>query len=281
MRRNVKSLITETMLPIAFICLGIFLLNFAPTIGNKPPLELHPWHQRTSAENRLFFKSSSSSASDLEKSVWTSLTHSPGPGLRCLSNNRSKQHVLYQDESTKLALDCDTNSSLISSVRGNRTVKMPRCSCQNGFPSSCGNNDDLVLGVESHRLRSRDIIYKLDNVESVDEWLINTELRDEFLLNRYGGFEFIELDAATRLFYDDLRQVSFSALELIDSMDSFANRNNFSKTARLAQKYREFFERNWVARRKVKIWYNNKGNVNKFNSFEETKDLYFSSNDCG
>lgn len=256
MRRNVKSLITETMLPIAFICLGIFLLNFAPTIGNKPPLELHPWHQRTSSENRLFFKSSSSpAASDLEKSVWTSLTHSPGPGLRCLSNNHSK-HILYQDESTKLALDCDTNSSLITSVRGNRTVKMPRCSCQNGFPSSCGN-DDLVSGVESHRLRSRDIIYKLDNVESVDEWLINTELRDEFLLNRYGGFEFIELDAATRLFYDDLRQVSFSALELIDSMDSFTN--NISQPTRLAGKYRELFEGNWVARRKVKIWYNNKG----------------------
>ena len=246
MKRNIKSLIAETILPIAFICLGIFLLNFAPKIGNKLPLELHPWHQRTSSENRIFFKSSD--PSPLSRSIWTSLVTN-GPGLRC-------NHALYQisaddDSSPGQPLECDKNrhSILHSSLKKlNSTSLKPRiCDCQNGFPSC--DRDLSSHKVESHRLPTRDIIYKLN--EDVETWIMDTEFGEEFFMNRYGGFEFVESSEATRVFYSNLTQLTRSFIELVEAIDP--------QKTNIVDKYRDILTQKWIPTRHVKIWYNNKG----------------------
>lgn len=253
MKRNLKSLIAETMLPIAFICLGIFLLNFAPKIGNKPPLELHPWHQRTSSENRIFFKSSEQSL--LSRSVWTNLV-SNGPGLRCTTKN----HVLYQistddDSSPGQALECDDNKNrnsiypALKKLNSTSLIKSQTCSCQNGFPSC--DRDLSSPKVESHRLPTRDIIYNLN--EDVETWIMGTEFGEEFFMNRYGGFEFVESSPATRVFYQNLTQLTHSFVELVDAIDP--------QKTNIINKYRDILSQKWIPSRHVKIWYNNKGEI--------------------
>lgn len=239
MRRNLKSFFAETILPIAFICLGIFILNFAPKIENKPLLELHPWlSQTTWTMNRMFYKPGHL-GTDIDEKIWNTFLTRPGPGTRCLPNHR----IFVGDEANS-RLGCQTFDFKVSSLSKpfNQSIK---CTCETGFMKCVGNSLP-----KKYHLRTTDVMYDLKGID-VEQWLLRTEFDPEFMLNLYGGFEFVESDSTSVKFLDDLKEVLVSTLDLADT---------YGNSGDLGKKYAQFVRSHPLyAKQTIKVWYNNKG----------------------
>lgn len=165
----------------------------------------------------------------------------PGLGTKCLSKNEPVG-CLKQDSVEIKTQDIPFNSSLAT----------PKCGCKNGFLNCDGPQKYPIKKFYSP---TRDIIYDLGDAD-VQDWLIKTDLSDEFLLNRYGGFELIDVEPNSRRFLNDFDKISASLFDLIDIFG--LNKSN------MVTKYGDFFKTNPLfPQKRVKIWYNNKGTIIK------------------
>nr|QUF59424.1 ATP-binding cassette transporter Abca1-like2 [Brachionus angularis] len=280
-KRNKKGFLAETVLPIVFVCLALFVSNFAPPITDKPSLELHPWLFETTNEffisrnSSLVLNSSlnESNSSKLNSKIWKTFLEKPGPGNRCL-----KDHKIYVNFTNNLnqLLNCESfdyelirnkflneeeKASFIQELKAtnfSHTKISCVCNCSYGFPQcpkTAGGDIELR---NLFRLKTNDILYDLSN-RNVTDWLIKTELNENHFQKRYGGLEFLNTDKKDQEFLKNWKMFSKSSLDLLNSVSNLVNRNSTNLEVFL-KRYQFFLKKNSLYPSKfVKLWYNTKG----------------------
>lgn len=282
-KRNVKGFLAETVLPVVFVCLALLVSNFAPSITDKPSLELHHWHQRI--ENKFFISKNSStlfdrpnfnsnlSSHDLIDSspksisrVWNSMLESPGPGNRCLKNHKI---FILNKEKTKIPLECETFDYKMSQVHLNdkksfleelrksnfsQTKISLACDCSRGFPKcpkTAGGDYELR---SIYKLKTTDLMYDLTG-RNVSDWLIKTEFSNSMFQKRFGGFEFLNTDLKTKNFLLNWKIFSKSSFNLLNSISNFLNPEPDLELLNVTTK----IPTSIYPSKFVKLWYNTKG----------------------
>nr|QNH67856.1 ATP-binding cassette transporter subfamily A member 1-like protein X2 [Brachionus rotundiformis] len=289
-RRNVKGFVAETVLPIVFVCLALFVANFAPLIKDKPSLELHPWWFE--GENTMFISRNSSTLAepfytDLNQTnitlspfnprsssaqinkIWKTYLQSPGPGSRCVKDHTIKVNHSSKELSklkTETLLKCQNydfeiilpqiehkKSVLTELVKSNfsRTKVSKNCECKSGFPECALSSGGDVNLRAYYKLKTGDILYDLTG-RNVTDWLIKTEFSNTFFEKRYGGIEFIELDSKSKIFLSQWKKFSKNFLKLFISAQNLTRKNSKNFDHYITKQTP-------MASKYIKIWYNTKG----------------------
>ncbi|CAF0739890.1 unnamed protein product [Brachionus calyciflorus] len=295
-KRNVKGFLAETVLPIIFVCLALFVSNFAPLIKDKPSLELHPWwfkdnniffisrNSSLKAEPLFFIENNSnfsmnplspkSSSTQINK-IWKTFLISPGAGNRCVKNHQIRVNYSSKELSrhkTQAQLDCenfDFEILLDKLEQQNRKLLITELIKSNYSQSKISKECSCSSGFPSCSLSSGGDIdlksyYKLKSSDlmydltgrNVTDWLIKTEFLQKFFEKRYGGMEFLDPNLETRNFLSNWKKFTKSSLKLINSLSRVLN--NSSEDPSLKE-YENFLSKNSLYPQKtVKIWYNPK-----------------------
>ena len=290
-RRNVKGFVAETVMPIVFVCLALFVANFAPLIKDKPSLELHPWWFE--GENVIFISRNSSilaepSRIDLNQTnaslnlfnpssslpqinkVWKTFLQNPGPGNRCIKghtikvNHSSKEFSKLKRENE---LNChnfdfevmipnlkDKKSIITDLIRSNfsRTKVSKNCDCTTGFPK-CSPSSGGDFGINTfYKTKTYDTLLDLTG-RNITDWLIKTEFLPNIFEKRYGGIEFIHENLKTKKFFHQWKKFGKNFFKLFTSIQNLTYGKHETKLENFITKQTPF------ASKYIKIWYNTKG----------------------
>nr|UOU03309.1 ATP-binding cassette subfamily A1-like 2 [Brachionus rubens] len=294
-KRNVKGFLAETVLPVVFVCLALFVANCAPMIKDKPSLELHPWWFKG---DNIFFISRNSSiytepyhfdinetnssfnpfkprtSSPQVNQIWKTFLQSPGPGNRCVKdheifvNYSSKD--LYRQKSQNI-LTCENFDFEILWNKFETNTKelfLKELIMSNYSRTKVSKSCDCSSGFPTCSLSSGGDInlkkyYKLKTGDvlydltgrNVTDWLIKTEFSQSMFEKRYGGFEFLDTDKETKRFLSNWNQFTRSSFNLINSLSGLMKQNDSDLS-----EYQSYASKHSLyPSRYVKIWYNTKG----------------------
>jgi energy-coupling factor transporter ATP-binding protein EcfA2 len=188
-KRNKKGLIAEILLPIIFILLAMFVTKLAPNETEPPMLVLHPWYW--SKPNYMFQSLFNDNASSISKSVQQTFTRSPSLGTRCITSTIFNKK-LYPCTKTGIGhVYVPTSSDVMNAlnkVNYNQTRISPECDCREKI-QTCpigGGGPAANYNITE----TKDILYDLQGF-NITDWAIKTEYNIEYLMKRFGGFEFL------------------------------------------------------------------------------------------
>jgi ATP-binding cassette subfamily A (ABC1) protein 1 len=236
-KRNVKGLLAETVLPLVFVCLALLFSSLTPDLTKTAVLEIHPWHY---AKPNLVFMSYAHPPSGNETDLWAAMLESPGPGTRCVKNNR-----VFVD------------SNRLSCVSPSTTLLKQR----NGSFEDCDLNSKNCANpkygdLKQYKMPTQDVLFDLTE-RNISDWLVHTEFSERFFQKRYGGFE-VDLNAeASR----DFQYLRVSSEQLLDSLDQVSDilEAGGTRNGRFAEYMSAFGDGTLISKKNVKIWYNQKG----------------------
>ena len=211
-KRNIKGLIAEILLPILFVLLAMLVTKLTPNETEPPPLILHPWYW--GRPNYMFQSSPTPMTSPVSRSVQETFTRSPSLGTRCLASTMLDKKKYPCDSSATGYVNVPTSSEVteaLNSVDYSRTRRSPDCDCEKKMqtcPIGAGGPAPSFDVTET-----RDVLYRLANynitdwygnrsicrkrsIDFVHSRAVKTEYRDEYLMKRFGGIEFLAQDTA-------------------------------------------------------------------------------------
>jgi len=184
-----KGLIAEIFLPIIFVLLAMLVTKLSPDKSEPPPLILHPWYW--SKPNYIFQSLSIDNASFISKSVQRTFTQPPSLGTRCIKTTMLNKK-LYPCTTNDLGhvyvpTSFDVMNAL-NKVNYNQTRISPECDCWEKMqmcPIGAGGPS-----ANYDKTQTKDILYDLQGF-NITDWLTKSEYNTEYLMKRFGGFEFL------------------------------------------------------------------------------------------
>lgn len=188
-KRNIKGLIAEIILPIIFVLLAMLVTKLAPNQSEPPPLILHPWHW--SKPNYIFQSLPIDNASLLSKSIQQTFTQSPSLGTRCMETTMLNKNLYPCSNNGIGHVNVSTSSEVmnaLNNVNYNQTRISPECDCWEKM-QTCpigGGGPQANYDV----IETKDILYDLQGF-NITDWLVKSEYNTEYLMKRFGGFEFL------------------------------------------------------------------------------------------
>jgi len=259
-KRNLKGLVAELFLPIIFVLLAMLVTKLAPDQTDPPPLILHPWYW--GKPNAMFQSYSPSNTSLNSKFTHQTFTKYPSLGTRCIKTSLLNSKT-YPCKTTNVThVENPTNSDVLNAlnqVNYNRTRISPQCNCWQTMqtcPIGAGGpqaNFDV--------LQTNDILYDL-NQFNITDWLIKSEFNREFLMKRFGGFEFVSNNSI-----DPIQLIDEGVLNrIVNLVNQYSLSINTSKLLPLFAMHppqisvnHSFFFIFFFVIFRFQIWYNNKG----------------------
>lgn len=247
-KRNLKGFLSETVLPVVFVCLALLVANFAPQIRDKPALELHPWY--SNSQNQIFLSrnlSNNSNSSSVER-VWKTFFESPGPGNRCLKEHKimlPRSDNDFERPKHSTVLKCNSYNSKL--IKNNLKPSNISCDCSTGF-QKCS---DKIQVKNVYKLKTDDLMSDLTN-QNVSDWLVKTEFAEDMFEKRHGGLEFISPDFKTIKFLNNWKLFSKSSLNFVNLLSKIVSINK-TEIVNSSNQYQLFASKN------IKLWYNTKG----------------------
>jgi ATP-binding cassette subfamily A (ABC1) protein 1 len=255
-KRNIRGMLSETILPLVFVCLALFFSSLGPVITNQPMLEINPWLY---SKPNLVFMSYNRSEND-SLNFWQGFLSSPGPGTRCLKN-----HSIYSENNKKLA--CSLRScSLLLNKRDSFSNSFKR---QQKKLKSYNNNEKCFCLKQEHnckrpeyegksvlkfKLTTNDILYNLTG-KNLSDWLIQTEFSHEFFQKRFGGYE-IDLNQRLTEYFTSLKNTNNFTLNTLDKIGEIL----YEKDVKLFTNFSNMFdETSLLTQKTLNIWFNPKG----------------------
>jgi hypothetical protein len=152
-------------------------------------LILHPWYW--GKPNYMFQSLSIDNSSLISKSVQQTFTQSPSLGTRCMASTMLDKK-LYPCMTNNLGrISVSTNSDVMNAlnqVNYNQTRISPACDCWEKM-QTCPIGSEGP-GINYDITETEDTLYDLQGF-NITDWLVKTEYNDEYLMKRFGGFEFL------------------------------------------------------------------------------------------
>ena len=234
-KRNTKGFIAEILLPIIFILLAMLVTKLTPNQSEPPMLILHPWYW--SKPNHIFQSLSiDNNVSFLSKSIRDTFTLSPSLGTRCIESTvlNTKRYPCIKNNIGRVNVSTSSEvMNALNMVNYNQTRISPECDCWQKIqtcPIGSGGpaaNYDLT--------ETKDILYDLQGF-NITDWTVKTEYNIEYLMKRFGGFEFL-----LRSMSDRFSLVNETLLNQIINITNQTNQSlsvlNVSKVVPLFQVY--------------------------------------------
>ncbi|CAF0854184.1 unnamed protein product [Adineta ricciae] len=244
-KRNIKGLIAEILLPIIFILLAMLVITLTPNQSDPPPLILHPWYW--GKPSYMFQSMTNNQSSPLSKSVQQTFTQSPSLGTRCMASTMLDTR-LYPCSSYGGYTSASPSSEVLNalnSVNYSYTHISPGCDCWQKMQVCPVGASGPPPGYDT--LQTQDTLFQLSGY-NISDWIVKTEFREEYLMKRFGGIEF-------------LSRSNLTAYELLDEtlIQQLANINgqiNQTTVTIDATKLAKLFR---IHPPQASIWYNNKG----------------------
>ena len=189
-KRNMKGLIAELLLPIIFVLLSVLVTKLAPNQTESPPLILHPWYW---GQPNYIFQSLPNDTTSLlsSRSIHQTFIQSPSLGTRCIQSSMLNRKLYPCTMNGLDHVDNPTSSEVfnaLNNVNYSQTHISPSCDC---WEKKC-KHVQLGSGGPSakfDRLATKDILYNLEGF-NITDWLVKSEFNSEYLMKRFGGFEF-------------------------------------------------------------------------------------------
>ncbi|UJR30912.1 hypothetical protein I4U23_018422 [Adineta vaga] len=214
-KRNIKGLIAEILLPIIFVLLAMLVITLTPNQTEPPPLILHPWYW--TKPNYMFQSIPINKTSSLSKTLQETFTKSPSLGTRCMQSTMLDKE-LYPCSSYGGYTSVSTSSEILNALNNvnySYTRISPHCDCWEKMqvcPTGAGGPP-----ASYDTLQTQDTLYQLSDY-NISDWIIKTEYREEYLMKRFGGFEFLSRDGS--ISYDLFNET------LIEQMNNLINRTD-------------------------------------------------------
>jgi hypothetical protein len=188
-KRNIKGLIAELFLPIIFVLLAMLVTKLSPNQSDPPPLILHPWYW--SKPNYIFQSLSINNTSLISKLTQQTFTQSPSLGTRCMNTTILNKNLYPCTRNDLDYVYVPTSSEVMNAlnkVNYNQTRISPECDCWKKMQTCpIGGGGPSV---NFNRIETKDILYDLQEF-NISDWLIKTEYNPEYLMKRFGGFEYL------------------------------------------------------------------------------------------
>ncbi|CAF0829869.1 unnamed protein product [Rotaria sordida] len=245
-KRNRKGFIAELLLPIFFILLAMLVIKLSPNQNEPPMLILHPWYWNK--PNYIFQSLSTDDTSLISKSIQQTFTQPPSLGTRCIKTTIFNKKFYPCMNKTFDYVYIPTNSdvmNVLNNINYNQTRISPECDCWEkmqtcpmGSGGPAANYDITQTG---------DILYDLQGY-NITDWLIKTEYNIDYLMKRFGGFEFLLQSVSDS--YDIINETLIN--QIINITDLTNQLLSMINSWKIAPLFRIFPPR-------VSVWYNNKG----------------------
>ncbi|CAF4835937.1 unnamed protein product, partial [Rotaria sp. Silwood2] len=188
-KRNIKALLSEILLPVIFIFLAILFIKIAPDDSNPPPLILHPWHW--GKPNYIFQSISINQSSLLSKSIQQTFIQSPSLGTRCMTSTILDTQLYPCDSADAGYYEASTSEEIMNALNNvdyYKTRISPKCDCwQTMQKCPIGARGPLP---SFDKTETEDTLYRLFGY-NISDWVVKTEFLEEYLMKRFGGFEFL------------------------------------------------------------------------------------------
>ncbi|UJR15712.1 hypothetical protein I4U23_002647 [Adineta vaga] len=245
-KRNIKGLIAEILLPITFILLAMCVTKLAPNETEPPPLILHPWYW--SQPTYMFQSLSPNNSASLSNTVQQTFTQSPSLGTRCMSSTMLNKRLYPCSKSDVGRINVTSSWEVMNALKQvnyNQTRISPECDCWKKMqtcPVGAGGPS-----VNFDRTETKDILYDLQEF-NITDWLIKTEYNLEYLMKRFGGFEFLSSSMS--------KSIDLVNETLLNQLINVTNGNNQSSTNIDSKKIASLFR---IYPPQASVWYNNKG----------------------
>ncbi|CAF2630332.1 unnamed protein product [Rotaria sp. Silwood2] len=245
-KRNIKALIAEILLPIIFVLLAMLVTKLAPNQSEPPPLILHPWYW--GKPNYMFQSIPINKISLLSKSIQQTFTQSPSLGTRCMKTTMLDKQLYPCDTSNVGYTSVSTSDEImnaLNNVNYSGTHISPECDCWEKMqtcPTGAGGPPPSFDTTET-----QDTLYSLSGY-NITDWTIKTEFLDEFLMKRFGGFDFLP--------QTNLSSIDLVSETLINRLMDLMSRTNQSVSKIDGAKIAALFR---IYPPGVSVWYNNKG----------------------
>jgi len=184
-----KGLLAELLLPIIFVLLAMLVTKLSPNQSEPPPLILHPWHW--SKPNYIFQSLSTDNASLISKSVQQTFTQPPSLGTRCIKSTILNKKMYPCTKNDLGYVYVPTSSQImnaLNNVNYNQTRISPECDCWKKMQTCPIGASGRSANFD--RIETEDILYDLQGF-NITDWLIKSEYNIEYLMKRFGGFEFL------------------------------------------------------------------------------------------
>ncbi|CAF4573561.1 unnamed protein product, partial [Rotaria sp. Silwood2] len=245
-KRNIKALLSEILLPVIFIFLAILFIKIAPDDSNPPPLILHPWHW--GKPNYIFQSISINQSSLLSKSIQQTFIQSPSLGTRCMTSTILDTQLYPCDSADAGYYEASTSEEIMNALNNvdyYKTRISPKCDCwQTMQKCPIGARGPLP---SFDKTETEDTLYRLFGY-NISDWVVKTEFLEEYLMKRFGGFEF--------LLQNDLNSIDLLNETLINKLMYTISQINKSTSMIDAAKVAALFR---VYPPQISIWYNNQG----------------------
>ncbi|CAF4578630.1 unnamed protein product [Rotaria socialis] len=243
-KRNTKGFIAEIILPILFILLAILVTKLAPNQSDPPMLILHPWYWNK--PNHMFQSlPMNENVSLISLSVKDTFTHSPSLGTRCIKTTIFNKRLYPCMNNGIDHVDVQTNANVmnaLNNVNYNQTRISPACDCWEKMQTCPIGSGGPAASYDI--TNTSDILYDLQGF-NITDWLVKTEYDLEYLMARFGGFEFQPNPILNS--YDIVSETLINRI---------LNITNQSSTENQASKIASLFRINPP---QIAVWYNNKG----------------------
>lgn len=197
MKRNMKGLIAELLLPILFVLLMVLATKLSPDQTAPPPLILHPWYW--GEPNYIFQSLPSNLNSSFSQSIQQTFTQSPSLGTRCMKSTMLNRKLYPCTQSELDRVQMQTSSEVyeaLNSVNYNETRISPSCDCWEKMQMCPVGAGGPLASFD--RIETRDILYDLAGF-NITDWLVKSEYNSEYLMRRFGGLEFLSTTISNQL----------------------------------------------------------------------------------
>ncbi|CAF1095920.1 unnamed protein product [Adineta ricciae] len=245
-KRNIKGLVAEILLPIIFILLAMCAIKLAPNENEPPPLILHPWYW--SQPSYMFQSLPTNKSLVLSKMIQQTFTKSPSLGTRCMPTTMLNKRLYPCSQSNVGRVNVSSSFEVIdvlNQVHYNQTRISPECDCWQKMQTCPVGAGGPAASYD--KTETKDILYDLQEF-NISDWLIKSEYKLEYLMKRFGGFEFLSYLIADK--------IELFNETLLDRLANITNPSNQSSFAVNSQKIVPLFQ---IHPPQVSVWYNNKG----------------------
>ncbi|CAF3347478.1 unnamed protein product [Rotaria sp. Silwood1] len=245
-KRNRKGFIAEILLPIFFILLAMLVIKLSPNENEPPILILHPWYWNK--PNYIFQSLSSDDTSLISESIQQTFTQSPSLGTRCIKTTLLNKNLYPCMNKNLDRVYASTNAEVmnaLNNVNYNQTRISPECDCWEKMQTCPIGSGGPAANYNI--TQTGDILYDLQGF-NITDWLVKTEYNIEYLMKRFGGFEFLSQPISNS--YDILNETLINRImNITDGRNQLLSMPNASKIPSLFQ----------IFPPQVSVWYNNKG----------------------
>ncbi|CAM4887474.1 unnamed protein product [Rotaria socialis] len=248
-KRNIKALIAEILLPIVFVLLAMLVTKLAPDKSESPPLILHPWYW--GKPSYMFQGIPTNNITLLSKSIQQTFTQSPSLGTRCMKSSMldGKKYPcdLGDAKYNNVSISQEIMNAL-NAVNYTYTRISPSCDCDQKIqtcPIGAGGPTPSYDMTET-----KNTLFRLYDY-NISDWVVKTEFNEEYLMKRFGGFDFLAQDN-----FNSIDLLNQTLIDRIINATNTINSTNQLITNVDAAKVAAFFR---IHPPQVSVWYNNKG----------------------